>query len=268
MLPSTVITALCIICTVVAAQLDKQDDSGAILGATVTESYGSGPASLTSFHKADNKYCGSNWGTDYAARDTTMTSHQGCIDLCNADKACVAAAVHANGCVKCKLNSIDHGSGTLHTHSGWTTYTKAPLPCVTPADYGIAWRNTESWCKDNAGSSETTSPKAKQSPEVVSNGVKHFTMLRAGVQWVETSWEGVTSTSMWICGCKANEYRLNYPESRGWEAASTACDSMLGDIYCPVDMPFESGSVITGCLHSAGFNPACGTSPTFPSFFS
>jgi len=133
-------------------QEKSQDDSGAILGASVTESSGSGPASLTSFHKADNKYCGSNWGTDYAARDTTVTSHQGCIDLCNADKACVAAAVHANGCVKCKLNSIDHVSGTLHTHSGWTTYTKAPLPCVTPADYGIAWRNTESWCKDNAES--------------------------------------------------------------------------------------------------------------------
>lgn len=217
--------------------------------------------------KATGRYCGHNWNVDLQNQVAT-TDHAACRQACEDDLTCVAASVAAHsGCVKCTKDSVDWASGELHTNSQWTTYTKAPLPCVSPKDYGIAWRNTEDWCVANQGATPTslanqgsmeTTQVDIDSGQIAGRTWFEKAMVRAGVQRVNVAGD----SNCWVCGCKASSFSLIHP------ATSDACNHMFGyGGYCPHNSPFESGSIITGCWHTY-WQTNCYTSPQLTAYLS
>jgi len=225
--------------------------------------------STAALYKASGRYCGANWSSDQANKLST-TDHGTCRAACEAQNTCLAVSVSTSGCVKCTKDSIDWASGELHSSSAWTTYTKAPITCVSPKTYDIAWRNTEAWCMANA-------PNAP-APGVTSTERKQHTLtdwdLTAGTKEFSNTYAGylhVTAASAAICGCRSSTIRIRHSGAQyGLAGGSGSCNHMWGNNgYCPHNLPFETGSIITGCnAGSLGWSTNCYTKPQLTGWFS
>ena len=219
------------------------------------------------------RYCGANWASDLANKLST-TDHGTCRTACEADITCLAVSVSNQGCVKCKSNSIDWASGELDSSSTWTTYTKAPITCVSPKTYGINWRNTEAWCTSHQLSDQTSSTQRKQ------NTLNEWTAAtRIGTQSpINTKELALTFAGrFWdpgaaaeACGCKASSFgMIHHNDITGGTAT---CNHMFGhNSYCPYSSPFEGGALITGCRYSLSgtitWSTKCSSKPQMTSFF-
>jgi len=267
-----------------AARAKRQGTNSRRLGSGVSTGM-----SAAALHIGPGQKCGANWASDFANKLSDTTDHGTCRALCKADTTCLAVSVSNEGCVKCKKSSIDWASGELTSSSTWTTYTKAPITCVSPKTYTINWRNTEAWCmshsidtkikKENRSISQQkkidSSTQRQQNTlnnwnapfrKTGTTGTRIGTQSPTGTKEVALTFAGYSfdeGAGAGSCGCRASSFRMNSP-------SPNSCNHMFGPKYCPYKTPFEAGSIITGCRASKNDSPwstTCFTKPQLTSWW-
>ena len=135
-------------------------------------------------------------------------------------------------------------------------------PCLNPEADGVPdtmkwnmkWRNTAKFCTDHKnGAMDYGSVRLRRETKSnIASDSEDFIVFAAGVMKVA----GDNSYS--VCGCKQSRFSMKRKTSMKCPATATqrngvnAGPDILGQYWCPVQQPYSTMSIISGCFHATG----------------
>jgi len=199
-------------------------------------------------------------------------------------RAASAKASEAKAASEKDHDRADHGH---HAHE---TYDHTKGPCYKPEEFGLAWRNSSTWCKNkiNGGKNSISITKGDlefgtklYSKEPYPTGGKDVTKQQVYIVWMAGIIKQKADYEYHVCGCRQAVWKGKrraqvYTNGQFMQCPAQATmvngvemgPDVLGNNWCPVGLPWTTSSVIAGVYHNVhkwSTNP--GKAPWMINFF-